>query len=159
MNINFLHKEYIKSFIVNNSNWFYPFSKRGSNDISEGQMTTDLVKDGRTYTKHGKFCVQTICADLYKGPGKTTGKTLFCVLFGMGKQNPMDLQHDPERGEEAAAYNAKVNPFMTIEFDHQPTFSEINQYIEIYFSRNGQRYVNTAEEKNIKEEERWSRIH
>lgn len=158
MNINFLHKEYVKSFIVNNSNWIYPLSERAGEDIPEGQMTTDLIRDGRTYTKHGKFCVQTICADLYKGPDKETGKTLFCVLFGIGKQNPMDANHDPERAEEAAAYNAKVNPFMTIEFDHQPCFDEINRYIELYFAKNGQAFVKTAEERKLKEELEWTRI-
>lgn len=159
MNIDFLHKEFIKSFTVNNSSWWYPNSKKGTEYLQEGQMTTDLIVDGRTYTKHGKFCVQTICADLYKGPHKETGKTLFVVLFGMGKQNPVDTNHDPEKGVEAAAYNAKVNPFMTIEFDHFPNFGEINEYIDLYFKRNGQKYVMTKEELDKKIENQWTKIH
>lgn len=158
MNINFLHKEYIKSFTVDNSNWVYPLSERATDDIPGGQMTTDLVKNGRTYTKYGKFCVQTICVDIYKGPDKETGKTLFCALFGIGKQNPVDLDNDREKGVEAAAYNAKVNPFMVIEFDHQPTFNEIEQYTDAYFAKNSQKYVLSADEKKLKEELEWSKI-
>lgn len=159
MNINFLHKEYVKSYTVDNSNWFYPLSSRADDDLLDGQMTTDLVKDGRAYTKYGKFCVQTICADVYKGPDKETGKTLFCVLFGIGKQNPADVSHDPDKGVEAAAYNAKVNPFMVIEFDHNPTFGELERYTDAYFEKNSQRYVLTVDEKRIKEELSWTKIH
>lgn len=167
MKVDFLNKEFVKSYFIDNHNYFYSHqSEKGfdERDAVEkyvpdsvvsgkqyGFLETEVISQGRTFIKTGKFCVQTMVGNIYKAEDERTKQTRYILQIGIAKQSPTDLIHDKKVAIEAGQEQAMTEPVMTILLDHRPGFYEFRDYVKPYLLNGKQKFVMTAEEKQVYE--------
>lgn len=168
MKVDFLNKEFVKSYFIDNHNYFYSYQFNEGFDghdaddeqcvpdpVVEGKkygfLETEVKSQGRTFIKTGKFCVQTMVGNIYKAEDERTKQTRYILQIGISKQNPADLIHDKKVAIEFGQEQAMTEPVMTILLDHQPGFYEFREYARTYLVCNKQKFVMTAEEKQVYE--------
>lgn len=162
MKVDFLNKEFVKSYFIDNHNYFYSHQQYIGDDnfdtpepVIEGKkygfMETEMKSQGRTYIKTGKFCIQTMVGNIYKTEDVRTKETRYILQIGITKQNPSDLVHDKKVAAEYGQEQAVSEPVMTILLDHQPDFYEFRDYTHPYMANNKQKFVMTVEEKEVYE--------
>lgn len=153
MKVDFLNKEFVKSFFIDNHNYFYSFAANADGPVMEGKewgfMETVLNSQGREYIKTGKFCIQTLVGNIYKTFDTKTNATRYILLVGLSKQNPSDLIHNKKVAIETAQEYACTEPVMTILLDHCPGFHEFRDYAIPYLKMAKQKFVMTAQEKEV----------
>lgn len=145
MTVDFLTKEFVTSYFIDNHNFAYGYFPNDT-EVDAGHMVTQVVSNGRSYYKTGKFCVQTLVGAVFKTVDKETKATRYMLQVGLAKQNQHDLRHDKVVAHETAFQHAYTDPVMTILLDHKPDFYEFRDYAETYFAFNKQKFVFTAEE-------------
>lgn len=146
MKFDFLNKELIASYTLDNHNFYYNRTNLLNDEVETGHMMTEVRVDGRKYYKEGKFCIQTITANVYKSNDKETRRTVYMITCGLAKQNQVDLKHDKKVAGEESAVKAFTEPIIQIQLDHKPSFHEVKEYVNLYFAYNTQQYVFTAKE-------------
>lgn len=149
MTVDFLTKEFVTSYFINNHNFAYGTFPNGS-EVDAGQMVTPLESHGRTYYKTGKFCIQTLVGVVFKTWDKETKATRYMLQVGLAKQSQCDLRHDKTVAHDEAFQHAYTDPVITILLDHRPDFYEFRDYAETYFVFNKQKFVNTAKENLVR---------
>lgn len=150
MKIDFLNKEYVTSYTLDNHNFYYNRTDLPDDAVDDGFMMSQLRSQGRKYYKHGKFCVQTMSGVVFKTTDKETKRHVYILEFGITKQNPSDRVHDKVEACENSVMNAFSNPVIQVILDHRPDFYEFRDYAMPYLLRAKQQYVNTVEENEVK---------
>lgn len=146
MTPDFLNKEIVTTYIVDNRKMRYNKSDLPLSSVDTGHMVTQLRSLGRKYYKSGKFCIQTMAGVVYKTNDKETRRHLYILQCGVARQSPVDTKHDSDTAVEAAIKNAVVSPVISIMLDHLPEFYEFNDYAMPYLYNAKQQYVNTKAE-------------
>lgn len=149
MKIDYLNKEFVTSYTLDNHNFYYNRTDLPKNVVQDGFMMSCLRSQGRKYYKSGKFCVQTMSGCVYKTHDEKTNKTVYLLQCGIAKQNPQDLVHNKHEALERSINNTLYEPVMTIILDHKPDFYEFRCYVMPYLSNSKQQYVNTVDENEI----------
>lgn len=110
---NFLGKELVRTFVYTTA-------------TQDREAYTDVVINGRKYTKYGTLQAVTFVGNLYKVDDKH-------VLFvGLSRQHPCDTKVNKRLGYEIASENALDDPFMIIEVNNKFNKHMFNDFVEGY---------------------------
>lgn len=151
MKPNYLIKEFITSYTLDNHNCYYNRTDLPDDAVQDGFMMSELRSQGRKYYKSGKFCVQTMSGVVHKTQDLNTKKTIYILQCGLAKQNSTDLVHKKRHGAMNSLANAFIEPVITVMLDHMPTFYEFRAYAMPYLLTAQQQYVNTTQENKVAE--------
>lgn len=149
MSIDYLNKEFVTSYTLDNHNFYYNRTDLPDDAVQDGFMMSSLRSQGRKYYKTGKFCVQTMSGCVYKTHDKKTKRTVYLLQCGVARQNPQDLVHNKYEAAERSLENTLSEPVMSIMLDHMPDFYEFRDYVMPYLLNSKQQYVNTVDENEI----------
>lgn len=150
MSIDYLNKEVVASYTLDNHNFFYNRTDLPDDVVKDGFMMSETRSFGRKYYKHGKFCVQTMSGVVYKTNDKKTKKTIYLLQCGLAKQSKEEFVHDKHEAAQVSLENTFAEPVISIVLDHFPDFYEFREYAIPYLTYASQNYVNTAEENKCK---------
>ena len=151
MNIDYLNKEMVASYTLDNHNCYYNRTDLPDEAVGDGFMMSELRSAGRKFYKSGKFCVQTMSGVVYKTQDKKTKRTAYLLQCGVAKQNPTDLVHNKHEAAEVSLEHTFTEPVVSIILDHFPDFYEFRDYALPYLLNAKQQYVNTTEENDVAE--------
>lgn len=108
---------------------------------------TDVVIDGRKYTKHGTLQSVTIVGNIYKDAFDNK-----IIMVGVSRQHPNDLKCNKELSYEVAQAHALFNPDMIINYvPDNITIFNFQQMMSWYVDMMDLKFIRTSEEiKNLK---------
>lgn len=151
MSIDYLNKEVVASYTLDNHNFFYNRTDLPDAVVKDGFMMSETRELGRKYYKHGKFCIQTMSGVVYKTCDKKTNKTVYLLQCGLAKQSREELVHDKHEAAQVSLENTFAEPVISVVLDHFPDFYEFREYAIPYLSRASQSYVYTADENKYRQ--------
>lgn len=135
--LDYTNKKFVRSFCV-------------SDFRQDRSLDSNVIINGRHYTKHGTFCATTLVANHWKVYDPDVKQFKHVYLVGMARQHPDDRNIKYADGVEIAAENAMINPCMTLIFDRPISFESIEDFMWKFVSEQPIQYVRTTEESCIK---------
>ena len=129
-------KELVKSFVYSNSN--------------NRETYTNVVVNGRLYTKFGVVQTITVVGNLYKIKNMQTGRHDYVLHCGVARQHPEDRDHDKNVAAEVAQLNAHLNPFIEMVVGKNFNFYCFRKIVNTYISTLKLKFIKTVDEINCK---------
>lgn len=125
-----------------------------SNINKDRTYETDVVINGRHYTKKGKETATTFYIRVYKTSENIPLKR-YLLNVGISRQHPADFKNNKELAEEVAGENCIVDPIISIWSTKCPTNESIETICKAYLSGMADhRFILTRDERNMNKAER-----